>query len=202
VNTTTSTAACGLLGDTAAPSIVGIAFSDVKGTTAYLPLTHSYDGAPAQVDLPSVFKPLLEDPSIVKVGHNLKLAHTALLANGIELKGDCSDTMLGSYLLGSTAAQSTCIWRLASRLLGRSPANTVDTAAPADDFSAGAGATTMTRSRSKNVSLAGSSSLPCAAAMDVGRASHSIGQRAEIALRLHEHLCVVLCFILACLSCC
>ena len=47
-------------------------------------------------------KPVLEDPSVEKVGHDLKFDAIVLARHGIELAGIGVDTMLASYLLDST----------------------------------------------------------------------------------------------------
>ena len=85
--------------------IVGFSFCIKAGTAAYLPLSHDYIGAPKQLDLDRVlclFKPLLENPKQLKVGHNLKYDRHVLLNHGIDLQGIKHDTMLQSYVLNST----------------------------------------------------------------------------------------------------
>ena len=49
------------------------------------------------------FKPLLEDPTVLKVGQNLKYDRSVLLNHDIELKGIVHDTMLESYVLDSVS---------------------------------------------------------------------------------------------------
>jgi DNA polymerase-1 len=86
--------------------IVGISFCIKAGVAAYLPLAHDYVGAPAQLNRQTTLnklKPLLEDPTALKVGQNLKYDRSVLLNHGIELKGIVHDTMLESYILDSTA---------------------------------------------------------------------------------------------------
>ncbi|MFJ2340680.1 DNA polymerase I [Pseudomonas protegens] len=96
--------------------LVGLSFSVKAGEAAYVPLTHSYMGAPAQLDRDSVLlalKPLLEDPKLLKVGQHAKfdmniLANCAIggdQANGITVRGMAFDTMLESYVLNSTATR-------------------------------------------------------------------------------------------------
>jgi len=87
-------------------TIVGMSFCIKAGTAAYLPLAHDYVGAPKQLDFDSTIvklKPLLEDPTILKVGQNLKYDRSVLLNHGIELKGIRHDTMLESYVLDSVS---------------------------------------------------------------------------------------------------
>src|SRR5690606_266593 len=49
-------------------------------------------------DVSARLKPLLEDPSVLKVGHNLKYAYLVLKRHGIEMAG-YDDVMLMSYVL-------------------------------------------------------------------------------------------------------
>ena len=86
--------------------IVGVSFSIKAGIAAYLPLAHDYVGAPEQLNRNATLeklKPLLEDPTVLKVGQNLKYDRSVLLNHGIELKGIVHDTMLQSYVLDSIA---------------------------------------------------------------------------------------------------
>ncbi|MGF6592686.1 DNA polymerase I [Pseudomonas sp. 2835] len=96
--------------------LVGVSFAVQAHEGAYVPLTHSYMGVPEQLDRDSVLlalKPLLEDPSKVKVAQNAKydmniLANCAIggdFANGIQMQGVAFDTMLESYVLDSTATR-------------------------------------------------------------------------------------------------
>ncbi len=88
--------------------IVGLSFAIAPGEAAYLPLAHDYLGAPAQLDREESLarlKPLLEDPSRLKVGQHLKFDRNVLLNHGIELRGIAFDTMLESYVLNSTASR-------------------------------------------------------------------------------------------------
>ncbi len=88
--------------------IVGVSFAVKPGEAAYLPLNHDYAGAPQQLDYEEVMKdlkPLLEDPTKLKVGQNLKYDRHVLLNHGIDLKGIAHDTMLESYVLDSTATR-------------------------------------------------------------------------------------------------
>jgi DNA polymerase I len=96
--------------------LVGISFAVKVNEAAYLPLTHSYMGVPQQLDRDMVLKrlkPLLEDPSKIKVGQHAKfdiniLANCAIegdQAQGITVRGVAFDTMLESYVLDSTATR-------------------------------------------------------------------------------------------------
>lgn len=86
--------------------VVGMSFCMKVGTAAYLPLAHDYVGAPQQLDFEKTLaklKPLLEDPTALKVGQNLKYDRSVLLNHGVELKGIHHDTMLESYILDSVS---------------------------------------------------------------------------------------------------
>ena len=88
--------------------IVGVSFACEPNVAAYVPLAHDYLGAPAQLSRETVLellKPLLEDPAVAKLGHNLKYDQSVLMNHGIELRGIRYDTMLESYVLNSTATR-------------------------------------------------------------------------------------------------
>ncbi|TCO73186.1 DNA polymerase I [Chromatocurvus halotolerans] len=88
--------------------IVGVSFAVTPGEAAYVPLAHSYAGAPEQLDRESVLeqlRPLLEDPARDKIGQNLKYDSSVLARYGITLRGIRFDTMLESYVLDSTATR-------------------------------------------------------------------------------------------------
>jgi DNA polymerase-1 len=80
---------------------VGIACAYTEDQAFYLPLHHN---TPHDTSLPmkwvlTQFKPLLEDETIKKVGHNIKNEIIVLKQQCIELKGIACDTMIASYLL-------------------------------------------------------------------------------------------------------
>jgi len=88
--------------------IVGVSFAVEPGRAAYVPLAHTYPGAPDQLDRAAVLarlKPLLEDPARAKLGHHLKYDAHVLRNQGIELRGMRFDSMLESYVLDSTATR-------------------------------------------------------------------------------------------------
>jgi DNA polymerase-1 len=100
--------------------IVGISLSVTVGEAAYIPVRHSYAGAPDQLDVDHVLarlKPWLEDASKPKLGQNIKY-DTHVFANaGITVRGYAHDTMLESYVL--EAHKSHSLESLAERHLGR-----------------------------------------------------------------------------------
>ena len=88
--------------------IVGFSVSLVVGEAYYVPLAHSYLGAPEQLDRDTVLKqlrPLLENPHIGKIGQHLKYDTHVLANHGINLQGIVFDTMLASYVLDATATR-------------------------------------------------------------------------------------------------
>ena len=88
--------------------IVGVSFAVESGTAAYVPLAHTYPGAPDQlnrVEVLRLLQPLLEDERRGKLGHHLKYDAHVLRNHGIELRGMRFDSMLESYVLNSTATR-------------------------------------------------------------------------------------------------
>lgn len=82
--------------------LVGISFSVEPHAAYYLPLGHTYAGAPAQLPREKALeklKTLFEDPSLKKIGQNLKYDAQVLRHAGIEVRGIHFDTMIASYLL-------------------------------------------------------------------------------------------------------
>jgi DNA polymerase-1 len=82
--------------------LVGLSFSCKKDQAVYIPVGHTDSGKFEQPDKNAViqiFKPLLENPEIKKVGQNIKYDYIVLAKCGIYLEGILFDTMIGSYLL-------------------------------------------------------------------------------------------------------
>jgi DNA polymerase-1 len=77
--------------------LVGVSFSYASNKACYIPLAHKEKGLKKEVVLKKI-KLLLEDPSIKKVGQNIKFDFIVLKQNGIEIK-PIEDTMLISYTL-------------------------------------------------------------------------------------------------------
>jgi DNA polymerase I len=87
------------------PRVVGWAFSTAPGTARYVPLAHA--GLVDTPNLPArdVFDrlgPALADPSVKKIGHDLKLVTMAAAREGLTVAGADIDTMLVSYLIDAT----------------------------------------------------------------------------------------------------
>ncbi|TFZ07775.1 DNA polymerase I [Ramlibacter humi] len=101
--------------------IVGLSFSTAPGIAAYIPLTHSYAGAPDQLPREEVLaklKPWLEDGSRAKLGQHVKYDRHVFANHGIEVRGYVHDTMLQSYVLEVHKPHGLA--SLAERHLGRS----------------------------------------------------------------------------------
>jgi len=82
--------------------VVGVSFSIAPGEAAYVPLAHSYPGAPEQLERAWVLeqlRPLLEDKQPRLIGQHIKYDKNVLANHGVELSGIAFDTMLESYLL-------------------------------------------------------------------------------------------------------
>jgi DNA polymerase-1 len=77
--------------------LVGVSFSYAPNKACYIPLAHKENGLKKEIVLKKI-KPLLEDPSIKKVGQNIKFDFIVLKQNGIEINS-IEDTMLISYTL-------------------------------------------------------------------------------------------------------
>ncbi len=96
--------------------IVGIAFSTAPRSARYLPIAATQSGGGlfggsaddegrrgVELDAAiALLKPLFEDESIAKIGHDLKFDAIVLERHGVILKGIDMDTMLASYLLDAT----------------------------------------------------------------------------------------------------
>lgn len=76
--------------------LVGMAFSFEPLKAYYVPVPEDKDKAAAIVD---IFKPVLENADIIKIGQNIKYDLLIMKWYGVELKGDYFDTMIAHYLL-------------------------------------------------------------------------------------------------------
>jgi len=83
-------------------TVTGIAFSIAPDQGFYVPLHHTgitEVPQPDEQEVISCLKPVLEDETVEKTGHNMKSSVISLRKLGIELKGKLFDTMIASYLL-------------------------------------------------------------------------------------------------------
>ena len=110
VDTIRGTGRCGLKvfadsGNAATAALVGVALSTEPRQARYVPLGHRALGDASALDEATALAtltPLLEDPHIDKIGHDLKLDALILERHGVVLGGVDTDTMLLSYLLDAT----------------------------------------------------------------------------------------------------
>jgi DNA polymerase I len=107
--------------------IVGVSLSVTPGEAAYIPLTHDYPDAPAQLPRDEVLerlKPWLENPAKAKLGQHVKYDRHVFANHGIEVQGYAHDTMLQSYVLEVHKPHGLA--SLAERHVGRSGINYED----------------------------------------------------------------------------
>ena len=104
--------------------LVGISLSASTSTAYYIPLTHTYLGAPHQLSTEFVIeklRPMLADSGIKKAGHNIKYDLIVLKNEGLDLQGLAFDTMIASYLLNPNKAnhnlEDICVDRLGIKKL-------------------------------------------------------------------------------------
>jgi DNA polymerase-1 len=145
--------------------LVGISFAAEPHVAAYVPLRHTGLDAPEQLPLQEVLdqiRPLLEDPALTKIGHNLKYDICVLSRYGLRCLGPIADTMLESYVLNSTATRHD-MDSLALKYLGHKTVTYEEVA--------GKGAKQVTFD-----------------AVDVATATHYAAEDADVTLRLHRHL--------------
>ena len=121
--------------DIARARLIGVSLGLGPNDAVYLPLGHHFEegdlfGAPAGAAAPStgeganlplpealaLLKPLLEEPAILKVGHDLKQAIALFAGLGVTLRG-YDDTQLLSYALGAGLHEHDCA-AVSERLLG------------------------------------------------------------------------------------
>ncbi|HEY3176317.1 MAG TPA: DNA polymerase I [Candidatus Polarisedimenticolia bacterium] len=83
-------------------AIVGVAICSSPRKAVYVPVAHSYLGAPKQIPLDLVLaklKPLLEDRKLPKVGQNVKYELILFRRHGIDPAPIGFDSMVASYLI-------------------------------------------------------------------------------------------------------
>ena len=78
-------------------NLVGVSFSYAPNKACYIPLAHKQKSLKKEIVLKKI-KGILEDPSIKKVGQNIKFDFTVLKQNGVNID-PIEDTMLLSYTL-------------------------------------------------------------------------------------------------------
>ena len=76
--------------------LVGLSFAVKEFEAFYVPISANREEA---LQIVNIFKPVYENPEILKVGQNLKYDLEVLRNYGIELKGPMWDTMIAHYLI-------------------------------------------------------------------------------------------------------
>jgi DNA polymerase-1 len=142
--------------------MVGISLSVEPGVACYIPVAHSYQGAPRQLEREHVLarlKPWLEDATKLKVGQNLKYDSHIFANHGVSLQGIHHDTLLQSYVFESHRPHD--MDSLALRHLDHTTIPFVDVC--------GKGASMITFDK-----------------VEIGRATEYAAEDADITLRLHQ----------------
>ncbi len=98
--------------------LIGLALCFDPHTAYYLPFAHQ-DKTLSNLSLKArdLLKPLLADPCLPKIGHNIKYDLIILQRHGLELQGLAGDTMVASYVLNPTR-HSHALDELAEEILG------------------------------------------------------------------------------------
>tara|TARA_B100000579_G_scaffold207625_1_gene169578 strand:- start:1037 stop:3817 length:2781 start_codon:yes stop_codon:yes gene_type:complete len=78
--------------------LIGLSLSTKIGKACYIPIGHNSKKCIDKAVVLKKLKPLLEDPSIKKIGQNIKFDFIVLSKNGINMSS-LEDTMLMSYVL-------------------------------------------------------------------------------------------------------
>ena len=147
--------------------LVGISFAIADAAAiraAYLPLGHSYTGAPTQLPLAETLaklRPWLESPSHDKLGQHLKYDRHVFANHGVRLAGVVEDTLLQSYVLESDKPHD--LGSLAARHCGLSTISY----------------DTVTGKGASRISFA---------QVDVARAAEYAAEDADVTLRVHQVL--------------
>ncbi|WP_270088776.1 DNA polymerase I [Sphingobacterium sp. SYP-B4668] len=96
--------------------IVGLSFAFEIGKAYYVPTPPSREEA---LQIVEIFKPVLENEQIEKIGQNLKYDILLLSRYGVQVKGELFDTMLAHYLIDPDTRHGMDI--LAENYLGYIP---------------------------------------------------------------------------------
>jgi len=99
--------------------LCGLSFSWQAGTGYYLPIRGAGRCLPAEETLEAL-RPVLADPSIRKIGQNIKYDMVVLASHGLPVRGVSFDTMIASFVLDSSRP-SHGMDALAKELLGITP---------------------------------------------------------------------------------
>ncbi len=76
--------------------LVGLSFAVKEKEAFYVAIPENREEA---LKFVNIFKPLYENPEILKVGQNIKYDYEVLMNYGVELQGNMFDTMLAHYII-------------------------------------------------------------------------------------------------------
>ena len=76
--------------------LVGLSFAVKEKEAYYVAISANREEA---LKFVNIFKPLYENPQILKVGQNIKYDYEVLMNYGVEIKGKMFDTMIAHYLI-------------------------------------------------------------------------------------------------------
>ncbi len=110
--------------------LVGVSLSFDDASSYYIPLSHKYLGAPAQLDMErciELLKGPLTDPTIKKIGQNIKYDYIVLKKYGIEISPIVFDTMVASYVI-NPSSRGHGLDNLSLKYLGHKPISYTDVA--------------------------------------------------------------------------
>ncbi|MFQ5590972.1 MAG: DNA polymerase I [Phycisphaerae bacterium] len=96
--------------------LVGLSFCWRRGHAFYIPVRAAVGAALPVGSVVAALGPVLQDPSVAKVGHNIKFDILSLRQVGIAVTGVAFDTMIASFLL-DPGRQSHSLDKLAKALL-------------------------------------------------------------------------------------
>lgn len=88
-------------------NLVGMSFSWRSGEAYYVPIGHDEGGQLALDAAISVVKPILENPQIGKVGHNIKFDYQVLKKYDVTLGPISFDTMVAAFLINPIVRAQT-----------------------------------------------------------------------------------------------
>ncbi len=102
--------------DAMVAELVGFSFSYERGKAYYVPVPPDRQQA---LEIVRIFKPVLENPTITKVGQNIKYDILILSRYEVQVQGELFDTMLAHYLIDPDTRHGMDI--LAETYLGYTP---------------------------------------------------------------------------------
>lgn len=87
--------------DTMSANLVGLSISWSEGEAYYVPVGHKQGIQLPCDEVIAALKPILEDPQIGKIGHNIKFDYEVLRRYGVAVGPVACDTMVAAFLVNS-----------------------------------------------------------------------------------------------------